>query len=263
MTAMANAVDRALSILAHVAEQGDGVTVRQLVTSLGLSRATCYRMLEDLTGDGWLIATDQDPPRRYRVSLRVAQMGLATLRTSRVREVALPAAIDLARVTGRVTMLAFYEAGDVVYTDAVEIFGERILPILSGVRAAAPMTGSGKVLLAFQDEAEIERVIRRGVPKLTDRTKTDPDEIRKDIMKCRELGFGLSDREYTPQTGGISVPVFGADGKVACAVGIEAPVPVRDEWVEENVGRAKSVASRASAELGYRTTRTAVALTAF
>lgn len=238
-------------MLLYIAEQETEVTARQVLDALRLPKSSVYRLLDDLEAEGWL--RGNGIPKRYGVSLKAVQLGLTALRNNRVREAVMPNAIDLARATGAMCAVSFYEDGDVLHTDWVQVLADRVVPIPRGERAPAASTASGKILLAHRSEEEIDRVLARGVPKLTGATKTDPDEIRAELAKSRAQGFGLSNGEHRAGSGGLSVAVFDATGAAVAALGILAPtIPVPESFIEAVLPKALAYAARASAELGFR-----------
>lgn len=248
---MSSPLLRGIEILEHLAAQPGARTVAEVVNATGVPRSSAYRAIEELTAAGWVIC--EGSPARYRVSLRVAQLGLANLRQNHVRDVVLPAAIELARAVSRVCSIAFYEDGCVVHTDWIQVLAERVMPVLRGERAPALCTASGKILLTQRPESEIEEVIARGIPKLAANTKTDPAEIWADLRECKARGYGLSEGESRDDACGLSVPVFGAGGAAMGAIGILSDsATLTAEFIERVVPTAKAYAARASAELGFR-----------
>jgi DNA-binding IclR family transcriptional regulator len=248
---MASSALRGLEILAFLAEQSAAATVNDIATGTGISRATAYRIVDELVKAGWLRPVEQTS--RLGLSFKVAQLGAAAFRANRVRDVLLPHAIELARLTSRIVVINFYEDGYVIFTDAVEVIGDRVMPTLGGGRVPAVASGAGKILLALQAAHEVERVVARGVPKLGPNTKTDPAEIAADITITRERGYGIAHEEAGPGMGGLGVPVFDHQSNVAAAIGVHAGgEPVDGSFLEQVLAPAKMIAARASAELGYR-----------
>lgn len=251
---MADSLRRSLAAVECLASSPRPMAAAELATMLGVSRASAYRILDDLEQAGWVASTGS--PKRYALTLHFAQLGVAPLRNA-VRTTVLPHAIALARTFQCVCQVAFYEAGDVVYTDAIEVDGDRIHPSIVMHRAPAAATASGKILLAFQPEAERERVIARGLPHLTPRTKTAPNDIRSDLDTCRTRGFGIAFYELQHPKGAISFPVFDSEGNVVAALGAIAPGLIEtDEAMQAFCGLAEEPlrrhSLRASVELGYR-----------
>ncbi len=241
---------RTLDILEYLSSQPEPLTAQQTADATGVSRATLYRTLEDLVQAGWLSASNS--PKQYSPSFRVIELGLRPLRRLHVREVVLSHLIDLSRLVGHIVTLSFYDRGDVVCTDAVQAYGDKVVPTVLGNRVPASVGAAGKILLANQPAEEIERTIAKGVPRFTDQTKTDGDEIRADIRRTLEQGYGVQDREYTPTSGGIACPVFDRTGAVVAAVAVGGRPTA--EFIAKVLPPTKDIAIRASLELGYRHT---------
>lgn len=240
-----------LSLLAHFAAEREPQTIREAAEAVGIRKATAYRMVEDLEREGWLIASDGMSPRRYAASFEVVRIGLLALGANRVREAAMPNAIMLARTVQKTCTVAFYDRGDIVLTDSVDVLGDRVMPVPRGDRVPAACGASGKILLAFQPLDELHRVASKGLPRFTALTKTEPADILRDIELTRQRGYGLADREFNASLGGISVPVFDRDGTVAAAIGVHAGEPVSPKFIADVVEQAQLRAAVASAELGY------------
>jgi DNA-binding IclR family transcriptional regulator len=251
---MDSAVVRCLDLLWAVAEHGEPMTIRQVMDATGMSRATAYRTLEHLQSAGWL--TVDGWPRRYRASIRLAQLGLQALHHNRVREVTLSQAINCARATQRMCVVAFYDAGDAAYTDFVTVTGDRVTLLPTGTRVPAPCSAIGKILLAYQGDEEVERVAHSDIPPFTARTQTDPEAILEEIRAARRQGFATSDREYTEIGSAIACPVFGSGGGIVAGMSLHfVNVPITDAVVQRYLDTLVSFSSNASAELGYRAIR--------
>lgn len=239
-----------LKVLSLLASHELPLNAREIAERTSIPRTTTYRLLSELAEDGWVVETGV--PKGYVATSRTAEVGISWLRHNRVRELVLPHAIDLARQTGRVCNLAFYDRGEAFYTDLVEVVGERVMPVLHGVRTPAASTAGGKVLLAFQDELEIERVATLGLPAMGPRTKTTPDEIRRDVDEARERGFAVTDGEFNETFAAVAVPVFASFGAVAAALSVTARTPLPSDFVAKALDAAFPIAAQSSAELGYR-----------
>jgi DNA-binding IclR family transcriptional regulator len=237
-----------LRILEAVAGEPRSMSASELAAAAELPKATAYRLLDDLVEAGWLISTGR--PQRFRASLRVAALGIMALKRNFVRDVVLSNAIALAQTTGHRCMIAFYENGEVVYTDSVEVLGDRIMPALYGERAPAASTSAGKVLLAAQPPEEIDRVVARGLPRLASRTLTDPAQIRMEIEMAGTRGYAISDGEYTDLASGISAPVYDSTGMAVAALGITGPSPLTESFLPAVLRPLLGFATKASIELG-------------
>lgn len=244
--------ERVLDILAFLSEHPQGSTLRDIASGTNTTRATAYRTIDGLVSTGW-VNTDSGNPARFTPSLRVMQLGLLMLRSHRIRELILPNALALASELQCTCMVAFYERGDVVYTDAIEWFGERLTTTPSGIRAPAYTTGSGTILLAKQPQEEIERVLAQVANRFESGEGPNPEVIRAEIVATQQRGYGVSDRTFRPSASGIGVAVFDRRHQVAAALGIHSDAPVDDEFLKRVLPRALDHAKQASLDLGHRT----------
>jgi DNA-binding IclR family transcriptional regulator len=241
---------RHLAVLSALAEAATPLTLNETALALGAPRPSVHRLLTALVHEGWLTATGS--PRRYAPSWRAVEIGFLIAKQNRVRDVLLLAATDLARIVRSKTYVAFYEDGDVIFTDSVEVRGDRLIPGLMGVRLPAPINVCGRVLLAFQPKAEIDRALSAELPQLTEWTKTDKEAILNTLGLVRERGYDVMDRENSPGVSGVAVPVFQAADRIAGSLGILIPGPLRLEAVEPLLEPAFRTAQQASDDLGGR-----------
>lgn len=241
---------RHLSIVSVLAECGRPLTAQQVSKLADLPRATAYKLLDELVLEGWIVT--EGSPRKFRPSLRVVQLGLRALSPLHARRVVLPHSINCARVLDRRCSIAFYEAGDVVYTDGFQRVGENIVPFTLTARVHSLTTASGKILLAFQPEAEIRRVVRESpLPLRRGGTTANEAEVLEELNQVRLLRYAVADGEYDSRSRGIAAPVFSEDGSIVLSMGVDAPSGLTPTFVESVLEPLRSAAGRASLELGY------------
>jgi DNA-binding IclR family transcriptional regulator len=232
-----------LWFLAHAPEP---VTLAEIVSGTGHSRTTVDRTLSRLCEAGWV--SQEGRPKRFTPGMRVALMGVAVLRLNRVRELALRYARELAQTARNSVGIGFYDNGDVIFTDLVELRGEHFVHDLVGLSIPAPNTASGKILIAYQPEEEIERIARRTLLDLTPTGFADADAFVAEVRACREQGYALS-AYHESQTAGLAVPVLDQSGRAVFAFGLTLLLPIDEASVSRMVPVVRMMALRASSEL--------------
>jgi DNA-binding IclR family transcriptional regulator len=160
------------------------------------------------------------------------------------------AAEELTRTAGLHTLVAFYERGDMIYSDEFVRQGPRTEHRLSTVRLHAGATASGRVLLAYQDVGEIDAALSRPIPRATEHSKASVAEVRQALPAIRQRGYEINDREWVPTHGGFAVPVFLAPNTVAAALAVVLVGPVLESTVERHLPVALAAAMQASIRLG-------------
>jgi IclR family transcriptional regulator, KDG regulon repressor len=82
----------------------------------------------------------------------------------------------------------------------------------------------GKVLLAYRDEEDVKRIIQTtGLPRFTDNTITDVDELLQNLVKIRKQGFAYDLEEIIPDLYCVAAPIYDHSGNVIAAISMSIP----------------------------------------
>ncbi|OYN93841.1 IclR family transcriptional regulator [Enemella evansiae] len=212
-------VSNAVEVMEALA--GGPVTLRELAALTGLPRQTAYRIVRTLISHDWVRKeSDSD---RYRMTYRIWSLATQAFGQIDVRQDLREQVRRLARVGGETVHLAVYEDGEAVYIDKAEGSEPICTRTNLGSRAAAHAVSTGKVLLAFQDHAEQERVLGEELRAYTEDTVTDPARLRRQLAQITTRGYGTNSGEWRPGVGGIAVPILGPDATVLAALGFTGP----------------------------------------
>lgn len=196
-------------------------TLRELAEILGLSRQTTYRIIRTLNVMGWTERRESDDT--YGLSTRLWSIGVRSHGSTDLREKWSYTVRKLSVDTGETVHLAVYDQGWSVYIAK----HDGSYPISSytrlGGRSPAYCVATGKVLLAAQPADEIEKVLAADLTKFSDKTITDPSELRKELGLIREKGYAVNDGEYRTEVGGIAIPIYSPLGDLIAAIGFSGP----------------------------------------
>ena len=171
------------------------LTLSDVARLTGLTRATCRRILLTLEKLGHV----RSDGRYFSLTPRVLTLGWAYLASLNLSELAQPLMEDLVERTKESCSAATLDPPDIVYVARVPT--RRIMTIALGVGARLPAhaTSMGRVLLAALPDDELERFLAETpLEPLTERTITDPDELRAAIAQVREQGGRSSTRSSRP-----------------------------------------------------------------
>ena len=128
-------VERVAAALELVADQG-WVTAADLASAMGVDRSTGWRLARSLEQVGWL---RQDPATgRYRLGIRLFELGTRVLDTIDVRDEARRVMTELVASTGESVDLAIRDGDSVVFIDKIDGTHEVRAFTRSGQRARAP-----------------------------------------------------------------------------------------------------------------------------
>jgi IclR family transcriptional regulator, pca regulon regulatory protein len=257
-TRYSQSLERGLAILGCFRGERPVRGIADIADELEMSRSTTHRYMSTLVALGYL---EQGASRKYRLGLRVTDLGMSAMNSTGLREHARPYLEELRQQTSYTVSLAVLDGSDILYVDRVQSRrrgqgqGHIDLNLAPGSRLPAYCTAMGKVLLANLPDAELHRLLSS--MKLTNRTPntiTSKTALREELDQIRYEGLAVNDQEFAPEVHSIAAPVRDDAREVVAAVNMAAATSAIP--LEELVGALSphlvSTADRISARLGYR-----------
>lgn len=212
-------VERAILLLDTLAQENTDLSLTQIAGKLGWPKSTVHGLLATLRDHHFV---DQSPETgRYRLGIRLFELGTQVARSWVIRDAAKPVMMRLSREFGETVQLGTEEDGEILYLD--KLVSNSLVSILSDVGLRLPMhcSGLGKALLAYRTPAEIKRIIaRRGLPAMTKRTITTEAALHQELSRIRERGFAMDDGEIMEGLRCVAAPIWDGNGNVRYAVSI-------------------------------------------
>jgi IclR family pca regulon transcriptional regulator len=249
-------LERGLAILGCFTPKRPVLGIADIADELGMSRSTTHRYVITLVALGYL---EQGASRKYRLGLRVTDLGMSALNSTGLREHAHPYLEELRQRTSYTTGLGVLDATDVLYIDRIRTYrrghGKIELNLHTGSRVPAYCTSMGKLLLANLPEAEQRDLLAQ--MKLTKRgpnTITSKKALRDELDEIHAAGFAVDDQEMTSDFYAIAAPVRNEAREVVAAAALAAQTTMisLEELVDALGPHLVSTADRISARLGYR-----------
>jgi DNA-binding IclR family transcriptional regulator len=239
-------------IEAVVKRQDKGLTYSEILAALDLPKSSVHRILKELTELGYL--TFNPETKRYFGSLRLASLGAEVMSHFQLRDHVRPHLLALHRETEHTTNLGVLDGTQGVFVDKIESkdFG---IKLFSEIGKPFPLhcTGLGKVLLAFATEETLKTLMQRPLEAVTERTITDPLELKLELATIRKQGFALDNEEITRGILCLAAPVFGYGEGLAGAVSITFPSYINnDRGIAPEIAALKKYADIISQSLGGR-----------
>ena len=210
------AVERALTVLDTLAE-GEDLGTNELARRTRINASTVSRLLATLAAGGFVEHVPETG--RYRLGLRLLQLGNAVLSRLDLRRVARPQLEALAAETGETATLSAPGGRDAITVDFVQSEASVQSVARVGRPSIAHATATGKVLLAFGAVELPEPPLEVFTPK----TITDPRAVEREIERVRERGYAEALGEREEDLNAIAAPVFEARGSLAAILGVQGP----------------------------------------
>jgi len=249
-------LERGLAILGCFTPEKPVLGIADIADELGMSRSTTHRYVITLVALGYL---EQGASRKYRLGLRVTDLGMSALNSTGLREHSRPYLEELRQRTSYTVNLAVLDGPEILYVDRARSFrrgqSKIDLGLSLGSRLPAYCTSMGKMLLAYLPEAE-QRTLLSDI-KLAKRgpnTITSKKGLRSELEHVRAESFAVNDEELAPGLHSISAPVRSESREVIAAVNMAAHSSMisLEDLVEHLGPHLVSTADRISARLGYR-----------
>ena len=237
---------RVLAVLDAFTAERPELTLTDVARRAGLPLSTAHRLVGELTAWG---ALERDGRGRYRIGLRLWEVGSLAPRSLGLRESAMPFLTDLHEVTGENVQLAVLDGRDAVYVERLS--GRGAVHVVTRVGSRLPLhaTGVGLVLLAHTPAPFQERVLAGPLRRYTPRTVTDPERVRRTLADVRRTGVAVSDRQIELVSQSVAAPVRGRDGTVVAALSVVVPAAAD---ARTHVPAVRAAALGVSRALGQR-----------
>jgi len=235
---MSRSMEYGLAMLQCFSSESPALGIADIADIIEISRSTTHRYATTLVVLGYL---EQDSKRKYRLSRRAAEPGMAAIGAMRLRPPARAILQELRDQTGHTVSAGVLDLPSLRAPERAQAGGERVLYVDRllahragqheidrdlGIGAAIPAhcTALGKALLANLDDlyrttllADIE-LTRHGPNSITQKRK-----LGAELDRIREEGLALSDEELIAGLRSIAAPVI--DPRRGRPIAIDVAVP--------------------------------------
>jgi DNA-binding IclR family transcriptional regulator len=237
-------VDAVIGVLESLGE----ASAAEIAKRTGEPLSSVYRLLQSLTGVGWV---DRGWRRgTYRLGLLLLTIGGQLEDKLDVRECALPSLRRLVETTGTTSFLCVRRDTRAVCVERLEGQAVRSLAMQLGSSLPLYAGAAPRAILAFLPPAEQRSSLR--ISRLPgDPPRPDATAIQADIERVRRDGFSVSDGDVTPGIAALGAPVFNHRGELAAAISMSGlRSQVLDSSREANIELITSSAREVSRALG-------------
>ncbi len=214
-------LDRGLSVIRAFGHGRSKLTLTEVATATGLTRAAARRFLLTLAKLGYV----RMEGRQFSLRPSVLELGYAYLSGLALPEIAAPHLERLVAEVRESSSISILDGHDIVYVARVPTKRIMRIGISVGTRFPAYATSMGRVLLGGLPDLE-KYLADVQLEPITRSTVTNRDVLREMIVEARMRGYAIVDEELEEGLRSVAVPIIGADGEIIAAVNVAAHASV-------------------------------------
>lgn len=230
-------LERYLTVLEVVAASHDGLSLTEIVNLTGFPKPTVHRLTKSLIEAKALSAEDKHQ-KTFRIGermWRLLQLGQNRDTVINFAQLVCDALSGRIQETSYIVRLEQDQVRSIARSAPDQ--GHR-LHVLPGSELPFHAAASAKAILAFQDEATIDRLLKPPFEALTPFTRTDIKEIRQEWETVRHQMYAVCDREIDESVMAYACPVITDKAGILYAVGVTGPRSritqhPEDYWIAE------------------------------
>jgi IclR family transcriptional regulator, KDG regulon repressor len=226
------------------------LNAEQIARSIGLPKSSVYRYLNSLMHES--ILEYDSTVKKYALGLKIVELGAIANRRMNLAQIAAPFMEELANKTKETVHLAVLNNGMAMCIKGIESDFPVRLSINPGELSPLYAGATAKILMAYLPPEEQDRVIKKGLKKITENTITDPSKLKKSLEEIRKNGVAYSDQELDSGARAIGAPVFNSLGEVIASLSIAGPIHrFTDKTIADHKYLLVDCSQRISSKLGY------------
>ena len=217
-----NSLAKGFRVLEAFSAERLEMTLSEVARAAGIDPGTAFRMLNTLVMLGYVARV---PGRRFRLTMKVVDLGFHAIGRADLRELARPILRSLVNEVSEAANLGVLDGADILYVERVRAGLTRLgVDIRIGTNIPAVQAVIGHAVLAFLPPSERDRVLTmqpRGGDVATRRL--GKSELIRTLTQVRKRGYALQDSMLGNGLRILAAPVLDIDGYPIAAVSVVAP----------------------------------------
>jgi IclR family pca regulon transcriptional regulator len=218
-----NSLSKGFRVLEAFSAERTEMTLSEVARTADIDPGTAFRMLNTLVMLGYVARVAES--RRFRLTLKVIDLGLHAIGRADLRELARPILRSLVGEISEAASLGVLDGADVLYVERVRAGLTRLgVDIRIGTNIPAVSGVIGHAILAYLPHPERDRVLvmqpRRGELAVNSMNKAKMEQL---LATVRRQGFALEDSMFGNGLRILAAPVLDVDGYPIAAVSVAAP----------------------------------------
>ena len=237
---------RGIEALEILGRAGEPLGLAEIARRLKTSKSGTHGLLAALVRCGY---ANRMAGGVYSIGLKAWEIG-RFVPTAQLVEVAAPVMGRLAATVNDGVILGVLSGFDVTYVhlvgspQAVRVHAE------VGQRIPAHCTSTGLALLAAQGTDYLDQVMPKRLPAVAAETITDPDQLRRELVRVRARGYSINQGGWSAEVGGIAmaIPCNPAYGPAGLCIAVPR-YRMTSRWIKKGVAALGAASAEIAAAL--------------
>ena len=246
---------RGFKILNIVCESQSALSLSELAKKSGLSISTIQRLTYTLQQ---LELLDRDPAnKRFQIGPKMISLALGVVNDLEIKKIAHPFMQDTSDRIGEVVGLMVLSGNQIILSEIIRT--DQVLNINMNTGAIVPphAAASGKAILAFLPENEVETILRQTeLTPFTENTITSIETYQALLKEVRQSGYAVAVEENVYGFSAIAAPIRDHHGQVIASFTIMVPSfrITKEKMIGSFRAEVIETARNISYAMGYRET---------
>jgi IclR family KDG regulon transcriptional repressor len=243
---------KAIDAIELLADTQAGVGLSEVARKLSSSRTSALRILNALERKH--LVAKNPTTKRYRLTLRLLELGTQVLDHLELPEIAKPYLLGLSQRSGEAANLGVLEDWHVVFIGKAESPSPIRLRAHVGARDPSHCTSLGKVLVSGLPLELLDEYLAAYVfERFTEHTITAPSAFAEHLDLVRKRGYAVDTEEYRVGVMCVGGPIYDLTGNIVAAVSVSGPAfRMKGRKTTVLARLVMDTAKQISTELGWR-----------
>jgi IclR family KDG regulon transcriptional repressor len=241
-------VQNGLRILKLFTQERPVWGITEIANRVQLPKSSISRLVADLAEEGFL----QKEQNKYTLGFSLLSISGVITSHLEIHRESKDILKKLVEDLGETAHISVLEGNEITYVHKIEC--KDPVPLFTSIGRKNPLscTSSGKILLAFQKDNAVARIIEEGLPIMGPNSITDPDQLKAQLLQIKKQGYSICINEWDGNSVSIAAPVRDYTGDVVAAVSVAGT----NERIKENkinlfLESIMKAATNISNQLGY------------
>jgi len=214
-------LSKALEILECFSVEQPELGITEICHMLDLNKSNVHNIVSTFEKHSYL--TKNPLTNKYRLGLNILKLSNIISSTLHERDFIFPHIKQIANETGEMVYYSIKHHNSVLYLDYACTSGTIMEKSRMGVMAPMYCTTTGKAMMAYLPQAELEEVLKSDFHKFTDKTITNKEIMLVELERIRNRGYATDNMEHEYGVKGVGVPILDKKGYPFAGISISGP----------------------------------------